>query len=121
MTSSAHSGHRPAAPPSHEPERHAIHASLFRPLLVAGAEPTAVILEGMTAGALIFGVGLHVATVALAAFYLVVVHTFMTWVARQDPQMSLLYIRSLTASDYYAPLADVRVRPLAARPAIVGR
>ena len=99
-------------------ERHPIHASLFRPVLVGGAEPAAVIVEVMTAGAVLFGIGIHLATLALAVFYLVVVHGVMVWVAKQDPQMSMLYMRSVTAKDYYAPLAAVDAPFSAARPAI---
>ena len=90
------------------PERHPIHASLHRPVLFAGAEPAAVIVEVSTAFALVFGVGLHVATVLLAGFYLTVVHGVMVWVAKQDSQMSILYIRSLGAADFYEPHAGIR-------------
>jgi type IV secretory pathway TrbD component len=84
-------------------EAHVIHASLFRPVLFAGAEPPVVMLEMATAFALIFGIGLHAATVALAVFYVTVVHSLMVRVAQQDPQMSALYIRSLSARDFYLP------------------
>jgi type IV secretory pathway TrbD component len=72
-------------------------------VLFAGAEPAAAVLEGLTAGALLFGVGFHVVTIALALFYLTVVHGAMVWVAKQDPHMSQLYLRSLAAHDFYYP------------------
>jgi len=99
-------------------EQHPVHASLFRPVLFAGAEPAAAVIEGLTAGALLFGAGFHVATILLAAFYLTVVHTVMVRVAAQDPQMSQLYLRSLAGRDYYAahPVIGARVPPV--RPAI---
>ena len=84
-------------------EAHLIHASLFRPVLFAGAEPPVVMLEMSTAFALIFGIGLHGATVALAVFYVTAVHSVMVWVAKQDPQMTALYIRSLSGRDFYPP------------------
>jgi type IV secretory pathway TrbD component len=84
-------------------EAHVIHASLFRPLLFAGAEPPVVMLEVSTAFALIFGIGLHAATLGLALFYLTAVHSLMVWVAKQDPQMTALYIRSLSGRDFYPP------------------
>ena len=84
-------------------EAHVIHASLFRPVLFAGAEPPVVMLEMATGFALIFGIGLHWATVALAVFYVTVVHSLMVWVAKQDPQMTALYIRSLSGRDFYPP------------------
>lgn len=88
-------------------EQHPLHASLYRPVLFAGAEPAAVIVEVTTAFALVFGIGLHVATVLLAAFYLTVVHGVMVWIAKQDSQMSALYTRSLSAHDFYAPHGSV--------------
>ena len=100
------------------PESHPIHASLCRPVLFAGAEPAAVILEVTTAFALVFGVGLHVATLLLAVFYLTVVHGVMVWIARQDPQMSALYLRSLGARDFYAPHAGLRGPGAPVRPAL---
>ena len=89
------------------PEAHVIHASLYRPILFAGAEPAVVVLEMTTVFALVFGIGLHVATVLLAAFYLTVVHSLMVWVATQDPHMTTLYIRSLSARDFYSPHAGI--------------
>ena len=99
-------------------ESHTIHASLFRPVLFAGVEPAAAALEVLTAGALIFGAGFHIATVLLAVFYLTAVHTAMVWVAGQDPQMSQLYIRSLSAADYYPALGPATARLLPVYPAI---
>jgi type IV secretory pathway TrbD component len=99
-------------------EAHAVHASLYRPVLFAGAEPTVVVLEVMTAFALVFGVGLHVATVLLAVFYLTVVHAVMAWVAKQDPQMTALYVRSLATRDFYAPHASVHAAPPPVHPSI---
>ena len=80
---------------------HVMHASLYRPVLIAGAEPAVVVLEMSTAFALVFGVGLHVATVLLAVFYLTVVHSIMVWIAKQDPNMTALYVRSIGARDFY--------------------
>ncbi|NUR76159.1 MAG: hypothetical protein HOQ28_07750 [Thermoleophilia bacterium] len=84
-----------------------IHASLYRPVLFAGAEPAVVVLEATTAFALVFGIGLHVATVLLAAFYLTVVHSVMVWVAKQDAHMTALYVRSLSGRDFYAPHGSI--------------
>ena len=99
-------------------EPHAFHPSLTRPILFAGAEPAATVLEGLTAGGLLFGVGFHLATILLAGFYLTVVHGVMVWVASQDPQMSQLYLRSLTARDYYPAHGTLAARAIAATPAI---
>jgi type IV secretory pathway TrbD component len=76
-------------------------------VLFAGAEPAVVVLEITTAFALVFGIGLHVATVLLAVFYVTVVHSIMVWVAKQDAHMTALYVRSLSARDFYPPHAGV--------------
>jgi len=95
-----------------------VHASLVRPILFAGVEPAAAALEALTAGLLLFGVGFHVLTIALALFYLTVVHRALAQVASHDPQMSELYFRSLTARDFYAAHASVWTPVPAARPSI---
>jgi type IV secretory pathway TrbD component len=77
-----------------------------------------VVLEVTTAFALVFGVGLHVATVLLAVFYLTVVHAVMVWVAKQDPRMIGLYVRSLSARDFYPPHGSVRAAPPPVHPSI---
>jgi type IV secretory pathway TrbD component len=100
------------------PETHPIHASLVRPVLFAGAEPAAVIVEITTAFALVFGVGLHVATLLLALFYLTVVHSVMVWVAKQDPQMSALYLRSLGGLDFYVPHPSINAPILGTKSAL---
>ena len=89
-------------------ETHVIHASLYRPVLFAGAEPAVVVLEMTTAFALVFGIGLHVATLLLAVFYVTVVHSVMVWVAKQDAHMTALYVRSLSARDFYPPHTGLR-------------
>jgi type IV secretory pathway TrbD component len=99
-------------------EAHVIHPSLYRPVLLAGAEPAVVVLEVTTAFALVFGVGLHVATILLALFYLTVVHAVMVWVAKQDPQMTALYVRSLASRDFYSPHASVHGAPPPVHPSI---
>lgn len=99
-------------------EPHVIHASLFRPVLFAGAEPAVVILEVATAFALVFGVGIHVVTLALATFYLTAVHTVMVWVAKHDPDMIALYVRSLSGHDFCFPHAGIDAPSLAPKPSI---
>jgi type IV secretory pathway TrbD component len=84
-----------------------VHPSLHRPVLFAGVEPAVAVLEVAVAFALVFGVGLHLATVGLATVWLTAVHGLMTWVAKQDPQMISLYLRSLRARDFYVPTALV--------------
>lgn len=77
-----------------------------------------VILEVATAFALVFGVGIHLATLALAAFYLTAVHTVMVWVAKHDPDMIALYVRSLSGHDFYFPHAGVHGPSSSPKPSI---
>lgn len=95
-----------------------VHPSLHRPVLFAGVEPAVAILEVTVAFALVFGIGIHLATIALAAVWLTVVHGLMVWVAKQDPQMIALYVRSLRARDFYAPTGGVHEPALPAQPSI---
>ncbi len=99
-------------------EAHVIHASLTRPVLLAGVEPAVAVLEGTTVFALTFGIGLHVTTLVLAVFYLTVVHGVFVWVATQDPQMTVLYVRSLGTRDFYFPHARVHAGAAPVRPSL---
>lgn len=100
------------------PSAHVIHASLVRPALYAGAEPAVVMVEVSVAFALVFVVGFHVVTLMLACFWLTVVHSAMVCVAKQDPQMTTLYVRSLFAQDYYPARAGVHAAPAVGRTSI---
>jgi type IV secretory pathway TrbD component len=99
-------------------EPHPIHPSLVRCVLFAGAEPAAAALEALTAGALLFGAGFHLATIVLAGFYLTVVHAVMVRVAARDAEMSQLYLRSLSGRDFYPAQATVGARAVPVRPSI---
>ena len=113
-------GERASRDASSPPESHVIHSSLVRPVLFAGAEPAAVMVEVTAAFALVFGIGFHAVTVLLALFYLTTVHGFMVWVAAQDPQMTALYARSLGTRDFYPPHAGVRAMTPVVRSSIPG-
>jgi type IV secretory pathway TrbD component len=101
-------------------ERIAIHQSLIRPILFAGVEPPVAIIEGAIVLALLVVVGIHLATVGLAALYLTVVHTAMAAATRADPQISAVYLRSLGARDHYPPHARLSAPPSPVRPARPG-
>jgi type IV secretory pathway TrbD component len=98
--------------------RHAIHASLCRPILFMGAEPGVVIVEAAVVLALLFVVGLHVATVGVAVFYVTVVHSAVSRMTASDPQISAVYVRSLFARDFYSAHAYLRAGPPAVRPSL---
>lgn len=99
-------------------EVHVIHSSLVRPMLFAGVEPAVAVLEVTAVFGLLFVVGVHAVTVLLALLYVTVVHSVMAWIARQEPQATILYVRSLGTRDFYAALAGIRARPTRTPPAI---
>src|SRR5271155_1935781 len=91
----------------------AIHQSLTRPILLAGAERPLAISNWITAAALIFGGGLHWYTVAMGAFLLIIGHWALVQAAKFDPQLSQVYIRHIRYQDYYparAPIATASAR-----------
>ena len=54
----------------------------------------------------------------LALFYLTVVHAVMVWVAKQDPQMIALYVRSVGACDFYHAHAGLHGAAPTVKPSI---
>lgn len=114
------SARRTRVPPA-ATEAHPIHAALIRPVLFAGAMPELLILEVATVFALLFVVGLHLATVLLAAVYAFVIHALAVWITARDPQMLAIYLRSLTTKDFYVPHATVFAAAPSVHPAIPAR
>ena len=96
---------------SGDEEMQEIHASLYRPILFAGVEPAVAIAEGAIVLALLVVVGVHVATIGLAAFYVGAVHAAVAACTRSDPLISAVYLRSLVARDYYPPHARLAAPP----------
>lgn len=95
------------------PTERVIHASLVRPMLYLGVERHVIAMEGTICLALVFGVGLHLATLALVALVGIVIHPVMTWVTARDPQATEIYVRAHSYRDHYAPHAELHgaVRP----------
>ena len=89
----------------------AIHQSLTRPILLAGAERPLAIANWITAAALIFGGGLHWYTVAMGAFLLTVGHWALVQAAKFDPQLSQVYVRHIRYQDYYQARAPISASP----------
>lgn len=108
MTSSAYRARVMAPATSIDSDQlvHRIHASLYRPITYAGATPELVITEAAIIIALVFVVGLHLTTLALAVFFATVVHSMAVWITARDPQMIPIYLRSLRFRDFYAPHAS---------------
>jgi type IV secretory pathway TrbD component len=101
-----------------EPELQEIHPSLYRPILFAGVEPAVAIAEASIVLALVIVAGLHVPTMALATVYATAVHAAAAMVTRDDPSISVVYLRSLSGRDYYPPHARFTAPPPRVRPAI---
>ncbi|HSJ75448.1 MAG TPA: VirB3 family type IV secretion system protein [Gemmatimonadales bacterium] len=80
---------------------HRVYPSLTRPILFGGAERELAILEGTLICALLFGVGLHFLTVAMAAHIAFGVHPLLVLAAKNDPQMFRIYLRSIAHQDLY--------------------
>ena len=89
----------------------AIHQSLTRPILLAGAERPLAISNWITAAALIFGGGLHWYTVIMGAFLLTVGHWALVQAAKFDPQLSQVYVRHIRYPDYYPARAPISASP----------
>lgn len=103
---------------THVSSMHPIYASLHRPILFLGVTPSVAIVEVSTLFALVFVIGLHLATVGLAALYLLVVHPAAVWMTAQDAQILPVYLRSLFTKDFYAPHASPWAPPPVVRPAM---
>lgn len=95
---------------------HRIHPSLIRPVLFGGAEPgVAVVTVSAAIGIPLFG-GLHLVTVGISLIFAFWVHGVGVWLARRDPQMIAVYLRSISAKDHYVPWGSRRSRSLTPRP-----
>lgn len=104
-----------------QPTPHRIHQSLIRTPLICGVDKGFFLLELSLVGSLIFLLGFRLTTLALAAFWIAVVHPIMAWITAQDPMLVPLYVRSLMGKDYYAPHARHHGRGLGVKPSIPTR
>lgn len=101
--------------------RNRVHQSLVRTPLYAGVEKGFLLFEVSTVGFLFFVIGFRLVTFVAAAVWVLVLHPLMAWVSARDPLMPALYIRSLTAKDYYAPQALRHRKPISPKPSIPKR
>ena len=101
------------------PRRTPIHQSLSRPLLLAGAERALVLVNGTLIAALIFGVGVHWASLGMAALLATLGHWALTRAARHDPQLSRIYVRHVRYQEYYPARAAVLAPPGYVFPSVV--
>ena len=101
-----------------ELQRTPIHQSLVRPILLAGAERRLAILNWLIMAALIFGVGLHLYTLALATLMGTVGHWALRHAAKFDPQLSEVYVRHLHYQRLYPPYAEINAPAPPIHPAV---
>ena len=101
-----------------ERRANAIHQSLVRPVLLAGAERSLAIANWIAAAALILGGGLHWYTIGAGAFLLSGGHWLLVQAAKFDPQLSRVYLRHIGYQDYYPAQASVWAPPAHVRPSI---
>lgn len=101
-------------------EKRTIHQALIRPVLFGGAERGMAVLSGTAAIGIPLFAGLHVLTVGLALLFAFPIHGFGVWLARRDPHMVAVYLRSLSASDHYVPWCARRPGSARIHPCIPG-
>ncbi len=98
--------------------RRPVHPSLVRPVLFGGTE------QGMAMLAMSAGVGVpmyggfHPVTIAAGLLLAIPIHALGVWLAKKDPQVVTLYVRSLWARDSYLPFGSRRTRSPVVRPSI---
>jgi type IV secretory pathway TrbD component len=100
--------------------QHRIHRSLWRPQLLAGADPGFVVLEATLVAALLLGIGPSPITVGLAAFWMTAAHGFMSWACRLDPQIVAVFSRSLRYGSFYLSAPGLFPRSRGPRPSLPG-
>lgn len=101
-------------------ERRVIHASLIRPVLFGGAERGIAVLAFSAAIGVPLYAGLHVITVAIALVFAFPIQTLGVWMARRDPRMIEIYLRSLSGRDHYLPWGGRNARPAAVHSSMPG-
>lgn len=97
---------------------HIVHPSLYRTVLMAGVPPRYLIFEVSLSFALVFILGLHLATLLVTLVWTTVVHSLLAWACGLDPEVPQLYVRSLRGGDFYHPMPGLRTRPSAFEPAL---
>lgn len=79
----------------------------------------AVVAFSATIGVPLYA-GLHVFTVAIALIFAFPIHALGVWIAKRDPQMIAVYLRSLSGKDHYLPWGSRRAGSFAVHSCIPG-
>jgi type IV secretory pathway TrbD component len=95
-----------------------IHPSLCRPILIGGVDRGFLILEATLVTALVVLGGIAWVTLSLAALLVLVLHPSIAWATRLDPEIGIVYVRSLSGQDVYPPVGGLAARPAAVHPAL---
>lgn len=95
-----------------------VHLSLIRPTLFGGAEQGMAVLTLIAVVGIPMYGGFHPATIAVGLVVGLPVHALGRWLAKKDPHMIALFIRSLRARDFYLPHGARRAWSPAVRPSI---
>jgi type IV secretory pathway TrbD component len=92
----------------------ALHQSLTRPILLAGAAPAFLGFEVMAGGSLYIAIGPRLPALVALAGLVTIVHPIAVWLTSLDSQCLAVYLRSLTQDFYPArPELHARTRPIA--------
>lgn len=97
-----------------------IHPSLTQPVLWGGVERRVVGAEFMFVVLLLTWKGITPGALLLVACIVVPVHLIARHVAREDPRMFDLFLRSLGWLRHYPPHASIHAAPPAVKPSIPG-
>jgi type IV secretory pathway TrbD component len=101
-------------------ERRTIHPALIRPVLFGGAERGVAVLAFSAAiGVPLYG-GLHPLTLGIALLFAFPVQALGVWMARHDPILVSVYLRSLSGRDHYLPWGGRHASAAAVHPSIPG-
>jgi type IV secretion system protein VirB3 len=100
------------------PRKLPVHASLIRPLLLAGAERELVLVNVVVIAALVFGVGFHWVALTAAFGLATVGQWLLVEAAKIDPYLSRIYKRHLQYDAFYLAQPGVSSRPRAVRPSV---
>jgi type IV secretory pathway TrbD component len=98
--------------------RSAIHQSLTRPLLLAGAERAPAIANWIMAAAIFFGGGLHWYTIVISVLLVTVGHWALVQAAKFDPQLTRVYARHIRYRNCYPATASIWAPPLRVQPSV---
>ena len=81
--------------------RAAIHQSLARPMLLAGAERGPAAANWISGAGILFGGGLHWYTIGASVFLLTIGHWALIQAAKFDPHLSRVYLRHIRYQRWY--------------------